>query len=109
MSMDSLINCNSTNKNFCVMWIVNDNLSVIYQLAIFDDFQEAKKFYQIKTEESNVVYCVMKTGIKKIKSGVIRGYRANNIPTVEFELTLEQVKEINEICKPFVVDKKEGD
>lgn len=48
------------------MWIVNDNPSVICQLAIFDDFQEAKKFYQIKTEESNVVYCVMKTGIKKL-------------------------------------------
>ena len=66
MSMDSLINCNSTNKNFCVMWLVNDNPSVICQLAIFDDFQEAKKFYKIKTEESNVVYCVMKTGIRRL-------------------------------------------
>ena len=66
MAIADLINYNPNNKNFCVMWLVNDNPSVICQLAIFDDFQEAKKFYKIKTEESNVVYCVMKTGIKKL-------------------------------------------
>ena len=31
---------------------------------------------------------------KAIKSGLVRGHKSNNIPTVEFELTLEQVKEI---------------
>ena len=46
---------------------------------------------------------------KAIKSDLVRGHKVNNIPTVEFELTLEQVEEINEVCKPFVVDKKEGD
>ena len=35
---------------------------------------------------------------------MIRGYRANNISTVEFELTMEQ---INKICQPLIITKDE--
>ena len=39
---------------------------------------------------------------KAIKSDLVRGHKVNNIPTVEFELTLEQVEEINEVCKNYI-------
>ena len=44
---------------------------------------------------------------KAIKSDLVRGHKVNNIPTVEFELTLEQVKEINKICQPLITTKDE--
>lgn len=44
---------------------------------------------------------------KAIKSDLVRGRKVNNIPIIEFELTLEQVEEINEVCKPFVIAKDE--
>ena len=61
-----------------------------------------------KTELKKKKQKVIKMSMDKaIKSDLVRGHKVNNIPTVEFELTLEQVKEINEICKPFVITKDE--
>ena len=44
---------------------------------------------------------------KAIKSDLVKVRKVNNIPIIEFELTLEQVEEINEVCKPFVITKDE--
>lgn len=37
-----------------------------------------------------------------MKSGTIRGYRLTKIYNPIFELTLEQINIIDEVCKPFI-------